>query len=191
MVVVFSHIDFVEGEVQILNQLFENGLERLHLKKLGVMAQWRELIKAIPKKFRKKIVVHTNHDLKDDFPEIQLHSGKAFENEGRFVSSSAHSIEELKQKLPHFDYVFLSPIYTSLSKDKYSPKEVFEVGNLKKKERSKVVALGGIEYSRLVDLRLQGFENIALLGTIWNQPELAVPNFIKIKKEWESLESVF
>ena len=131
------------------------------------------------------------YELVQEFPGLKVHSGKAAGNEGKYLSSSAHSIDELKMKIPHFDYVFLSPIYTSLSKDKYSPKEVFEVETLEESERKKVVALGGIEYSRLVDLRLQQFYNIALLGTIWNQPKRALENFIKIKKEWESLAQVY
>ncbi len=191
MVIVFSHIDFFTGEADILKALFEKGLERLHLKKLGDISKWRALLQKLPASVLDKIVIHSNYELAQEFPGLKLHSGKAMENEDRFVSSSAHSMEELKLKLPQFDYVFLSPIYTSLSKDKYSPKEVFEVDNLKENERGKVVALGGIEYSRLVDLRLQQFQHIALLGTLWNQPELAISSFIKIKKEWESLEQIY
>ncbi|MCB0478631.1 MAG: hypothetical protein KDC84_10730, partial [Crocinitomicaceae bacterium] len=84
MIIVFSHIDFVPDELQILIQLFENGMEKLHLKKLGNIAQWRGLLTQIPEKFRKKIVIHSNYELQQEFPEIQLHSGKVFENEGKY-----------------------------------------------------------------------------------------------------------
>lgn len=116
MVVVFSHIDFFDGENLILTQLFESGLDKLHIKKLGNIAQWRGLLTGIPEKFRKKVVVHSNYELKNEFPEIQLHSGKAMESEERFVSSSAHSLSIksdyksfLSLNQEQFDIIFADP----------------------------------------------------------------------------------
>lgn len=189
MVIVFSHIDFFEGESKLITQLFESGLERFHLKKLGDVSKWRKLLKEIPEKFLKRVVLHSKYELQKEFPDLQLHSGKAESSKGEFVSSSSHSVDEAEEKASEFEYVFLSPIYTSLSKDKYAPKDEMDV--LQVPQKAKIVALGGIEQSRLVDVKLRGFEHVALLGSIWNKPELAVANFVKIKKEWEGLEDIF
>ena len=189
MVIAFTHIDFFEGEADVIRQLFEKGLEKLHLKKRGTIADWKKLLQALPKKFYKKVVLHSYYDLQKEFPDLKLHSGRAEVSKNTFVSSSSHSVDEAEEKCIHFEYVFLSPIYTSLSKQKYAPKEDMEVLNVE--EKSKIVALGGIDRSKLVDLKLRGFEHIALLGAIWNRPETAVENFVKIKKEWEGLEDIF
>jgi thiamine-phosphate pyrophosphorylase len=189
LVIVFSHIDFFEGEAELIKQLFEKGLDRLHFKKLGTISEWKNLILDLPKKFYNRIVLHSNYELQKEFPDLQLHSGNAEDSKGVFVSSSSHSIVEAEAKSERFDYVFLSPLYTSLSKEKYSPIEDLDVQNAKNKE--KIVALGGIESERLVDVKLRGFQHIALLGSIWNEPSAAVQNFEKINKEWQGLEDVF
>lgn len=189
MVIVFSNIDFIQDESKILSSLFNEGLERLHLKKLGTLEEWRNMLQEIPKQFHGKIVLHSKYELQKEFPDLLLHSGKAENSKGVFVSSSSHSLLEVESKIESFEYVFLSPIYTSLSKEKYSPKEDFDIQQINLKE--KIVALGGIEPGRLMDLRLRGFNHIAILGFIWNQPEKAISRFKQIKKEWENLDQLF
>ena len=189
MVIVFSHIDFFDDEAEMITALFEKGMERFHLKKLGKIEEWRKLLLQLPTEFHKRIVLHTNHDLQKEFKELKLHTNTDQFSDKQYVSSSAHSVAELIVKIDGFDYVFLSPIYTSLSKDKYSPTVDLDIQTIN--DKSKIVALGGINQKRLMDLKLKGFEHIALLGAVWMEKEKAIANFVKIKKEWESLEKAF
>ncbi len=74
MIIVFSHIDFIEGEAKMISKLFEEGMDRFHVKKLGSIDEFRNLIQLIPSRFHEKVVLHTNHSLKKDFPKLCLHT---------------------------------------------------------------------------------------------------------------------
>ena len=63
------------------------------------------------------------------------------------VSCSCHSVEEVKNKKHFYDYVFMSPIYDSISKVNYY--STYTAEELRDAQRtkiidSKVMALGGI-----------------------------------------------
>jgi thiamine-phosphate pyrophosphorylase len=64
--------------------------------------------------------------------------------------------------------VFISPIYPSISKKGYSSsinwvKEI----RLRTNFNTTLVALGGITPYRIKELKTMGFDDYALLGTIW------------------------
>ena len=70
------------------------------------------------------------------------------------------------------NYVFLSPIFDSISKEGYgaafSP-EVLRDAASKQIIDNKVVALGGIEASHINALKEWHFGGAAFLGDIWNR----------------------
>ncbi|WP_278008571.1 thiamine phosphate synthase [Flavobacterium gyeonganense] len=92
-------------------------------------------------------------------------------------STSTHSIEDFNALKNIFEYAFLSPVFPSISKENYSSeRNLFEEIKKRKNFSPKTVALGGI-YSGNIEQTLQnGFDNIALLGTIWSS-ENAIKNF--------------
>jgi thiamine-phosphate pyrophosphorylase len=81
-----------------------------------------------------------------------------------------------------FEYAFLSPIFPSISKEGYTSKtDWFEAVKNRSNHTIKLIALGGIE-SKNAELALEnGFDNIALLGTIWNQNN-PIENFKSCQK---------
>ncbi len=84
-------------------------------------------------------------------------------------SYSSHSISEMLEAIKIFDYVFLSPIYNSISKDGYNSK--FRIDELKGLNliNEKVVALGGVREENFEELKRIGFGGAALLGSLWKE----------------------
>ena len=69
-------------------------------------------------------------------------------------------------------YVFLSPIFNSISKQGYAsaftPKALFEAKQ-KGIINEKVVALGGITAANINKIKSYGFGGVALLGDVWRR----------------------
>ncbi len=78
------------------------------------------------------------------------------------VSRSCHSLEESRGAA---DYVFISPVFDSISKAGYTA--AFSLDELRGKVDSRCIALGGVEPCRLSQVADAGFGGAALLGYIW------------------------
>ncbi|MFT5818988.1 MAG: hypothetical protein ACI8ZM_000210 [Crocinitomix sp.] len=87
------------------------------------------------------------------------------------ISYSAHRFGEIQQLPFQTDYVLLSPIFDSISKiDYHSAFDDYEVltAFLKETDR-KIIALGGIDNSRIEVCENFGFDGYAMLGNIWRK----------------------
>lgn len=181
--IVISNPIFIENEKKIINQLFEEGLSLLHIRKPGFseleMAQFIHQIKI---EFRDRIVLHNYHLLAEDFGINRIHFSEKERKESfgfptRFLkacrynfSTSTHSVEDFNSLENDFDYAFLSPVFKSISKENYEPKtDLFEALKSRKNHKTKVIALGGIDSENTQKTIENGFDDIALLGTIWNK----------------------
>lgn len=167
---------FIE-EDKILTTLFEEGLDILHLRKPDTPPMYSErLLSLIPEQYHKRIVTHDHFYLKEEFNLMGIHLNNRNPNiplnyKGH-VSCSCHSLEEVKQKKAHFNYVFMSPIFDSISKKEYLSN--FSADELKKASKEglidkKVIALGGINGQNIQTIKKYGFGGAALLGDIWDR----------------------
>ena len=167
---------FIE-EDKIIISLFEEGLDILHLRKPDSAPMYSErLLTLIPKQYHKRIVTHDHFYLKEEFNLMGIHLNSRNPNiplnyKGH-VSCSCHSLEEVKQKKAHFNYVFMSPIFDSISKKDYLSN--FSSEELKKASKDgvidkKVIALGGITVENVHTLKQYGFGGVAVLGDIWDR----------------------
>jgi len=143
------------GEHEMLEQMFEHGLQTLYARKPGMpetlLERWMMAF------------------------DLKWHS--------RILSwpGSAHSFEELKQISEDAEICFLSPIFDSISKIGYKAKynaEQLKEGikewrffQEKQNRKQKLFALGGIETSNLAKLAELGFDGAAILGTVWHNPD--------------------
>ncbi len=167
---------FVE-EDKILTSLFEEGLDILHLRKPDTPPVYAErLLTLIPEKFHKRIVVHGHFYLKEEYKLKGIHLNQrnpnAPYNYSGHLSCSCHSIEEVKQKKPGCDYVFLSPVFDSISKAGYA--SAFSPEQLRAADKAgiidrRVIALGGIDESNNRSLKDMGFGGAAILGGLWEK----------------------
>lgn len=183
-IIVITRPDFFDGETELVNRLFEEGMERLHLRKPKAteqeMAEWIEHI-ALP--FRHRIVLHDHHQLavryglggvhlnsRNPAFELSSHGACGTTPLNLTISRSCHSIEEVRKYKSECDYLFLSPIFDSISKEGYGAafsREELESARTEGLLADNVYALGGVSPDRLPIIREMGFAGCAMLGAVW------------------------
>ncbi|MBP3679213.1 MAG: thiamine phosphate synthase [Bacteroidaceae bacterium] len=167
---------FVE-ENKIITDLFEEGLDILHLRKPDTAPMFAErLLTLIPEHYHKRIVVHGHFYLKEEYRLKGIHLNSRNPNlpdgyKGH-ISCSCHSLEEVKSRKKQCDYVFLSPVFDSISKKNYhanyTPEEIrkaHKAGIIDKK----VIALGGIDIDNITEVKNYGFGGAAIMGALWDR----------------------
>ena len=155
-----------------------------------------QYIQEIPKEWRAKVVVHQAYDLVNPFGLGGLHikddatqlDHAPLWNDSRFngqsVSRSVHRLGDLDVSLSHWDYLFLSPVFPSISKAGYQPGwDMTELRSalvsFKKTCNTPVYALGGIDESRIGSCHEMGFDGVAVLGAIW-QSSNPLESFLRL-----------
>ncbi len=163
---------FYRGESRDIAALIDSGrFLRVHIRKpYASIDEMCVLLNAIPYEMRAKITLHDCLELADEFGVGGVHlSGrhpKAPSGWQGLVSRSIHSVEEILESKE--DYVFLSPVYTSISKPGYRGK--FNLSDVSRYLNSKVYALGGVTFERLPEIKAAGFGGAAMLGAVWRRP---------------------
>jgi len=169
----------VKNEINILNQLFEAGLEYFHLRKPDKnFEEHCDYLNQIDEKYHNKIVVHLFHELVNKFNIKGIHFQeqkrrdvldvpsdyfKDLSMDGKTISSSFHEPEELINADFEFDYHLLSPVFSSISKKGYEGKG-FDVNHITKK----VIGMGGVTTNNLEEFSQLGFKGVGVLGGVWN-----------------------
>ena len=175
--VIITTPDFFVVEHLIINALFDEGLDALHLRKPDSSAVlFERLISLIKEEYRKRIVIHDHFHLKKKYGLGGIHlnsrNPQLPDNYHGNVTCSCHSLEEVEQYKKKMKYVFLSPIFDSLSKVGYESQ--FSLDTLEKASRQgiideKVIALGGLSRQTIPTIRTIPFGGYALLGAIWGK----------------------
>lgn len=199
MLIVISYPMPVAKEAEIINAMFEEGLETLHIRKPGLtQMDVRTLLEAIKPVYHPKIALHQHHEIAADLDIKRLHFTEIsrkktndvmlseFKKDGNRLSTSVHNIDEYNGLSEAFDYTFFGPVFDSISKPGYeaigSDEFVFPV----KAGRPKVIALGGISAENVGKAMEMKFEGVAALGYIWERPEESIERFKLLQKEWKA-----
>ncbi len=164
------------GEGKIITSLFEAGLERLHLRKPDAGKETiAALIHQIPDQFYSRIVIHDHFSLASEYALGGVHLNRrnlnAPDHFTGSISRSCHSIQEL-DTWKSLDYLFLSPIFQSISKEGYGngfPWHELEEATERGFINPKVFALGGIDASHIRQLKGLGFGGAVVLGALWGK----------------------
>ena len=173
--IVITSEEFPHGESMAINRMFEDGLEILHLRKPHSSIDAVErLIKQIDASFHQHIVVHDHFSLVEMFDlrgvHLNMRNTATPQKEGFSVSRSCHSFEDIVS-FRAYDYVFLSPVFDSISKIGYScrftPEQLYDAKN-EGIINEKVMALGGVTPEKIPLVRQYGFGGAVVLGTLWN-----------------------
>ncbi len=174
-VIVITAPEFLPDEAAMLAALLEHGADRIHLRKPGCTAgELAALIECLPAKYYPRISLHDHFGLQARYGigGIHLNSRNPLAPTGfkGVVSRSCHSLDEVARHKTSVDYVFLSPVFDSLSKAGY--RAAFAPGALDEAAKQgiidrKVVALGGVSAKKMPQVRAWGFGGIALLGAVW------------------------
>jgi thiamine-phosphate pyrophosphorylase len=162
------------GEIEIIASLFECGLETLHVRKPSFTEnELRNYIQNIPTKFQKRIVIHSHYKLAKEFNVKGIHltekvrMSKQINFLLKIISTSFHNTEDILKSRRKYEYVFLSPIFDSISKKDY--KSNFDLEELKPfvKKRKDIIALGGMNAKNIKSIKQIGFAGAAILGSVW------------------------
>ena len=182
-IIVITKPEMFPGEADMVNTLFANGMQRLHLRKPGAseeeMAEW---IGRIDLPFRQRIIVHDHHRLLRTMglggihlnarnPEAPAWFSAERQKRGSVtLSRSCHSLEEIAQWKGVCDYLFLSPIFDSISKGGYTSAftretllQAYHDGLFSKP----VYALGGVSADNIRSIYDYGFAGAAVIGSLW------------------------
>ena len=196
LIILSSAKELLDEAAQI-NQLFDNGLELFHLRK----PEWdideiRELLFGINPDYLNRIVVHHSHELAIEFQLKGIHireQGKralgeklksyvrGFRDRGFTISGSFHSREDIVNNKVKYDYVFLSPVFDSISKKDYQGKG-FDVNDL----TGNIFALGGVNENNIDNADQLGYNGVAAIGAVWNAED-PLSGFLALKKATSQL----
>lgn len=178
--IVITSPDFIPDEASMICRLFDCGLDVLHLRKPGsTVGECARLLDALPASMLSHIVVHDHFQLCHDYGLGGIHLNRRNPSvpsfvrsaSGRYtVSASCHSIAEAEERKTAADYVFLSPIFDSISKQGYNssyrPEMLCEAARRGIID-DRVVALGGVTVEAIPRLREWHFGGAAFLGDVW------------------------
>lgn len=175
--IVITSPGFLQGESDFIDRLFGHGLDRLHLRKPGAdIGECRRLLDGISREWLPWIVVHDNFGLCREYGLGGVHlNGRnpmAPPNHEGSVSRSCHSLEEISRYKGECDYLTLSPIFNSISKQGYMA--AFGPGQLTAARDSglidrRVIALGGVTLENIPRVKELGFGGVAILGDVWQR----------------------
>lgn len=177
MIVVITQPTFVAGEAEAIVRLFDQrGIDRLHIRKpQAAEADVEALVRAIPSRLYDRLSVHDHFAVARRLGLSGIHlTGRHPEAPADWqglVSTSCHTLDELRQRRGEaFDYLTLSPIFDSISKQGY--RSAFTPHELAVARRQglidqRVLALGGVTFARLDEVRAMGFGGGMILGDAW------------------------
>lgn len=191
MIVLIAPENDVPNEIEILHQLFQEGLEYYHFRKPHKNYQEHcDYLNLIDELYHNRIVVHYFHELVNEFNIKGIHFQEQkrrnhldipsnyfieLEMYGKTISSSFHEPEELENCAFEFDYHLLSPVFSSISKQGYNGRG-FDVNHINKT----IIGMGGVTTENLAEFNKLGYKGVGVLGGIWNSKN-PVENFAKMQ----------
>lgn len=173
-IIVITSPDFIAGEASLINTLFESGIYRLHIRKpQATTGELKKLIEDIDCRWHNRLSLHDCHELASKYGcGVHLNARNPIPPIGfnATLSASCHSVAEVTEKKRQCDYVFMSPIFDSISKQgyaaAYSEEELTDASRLGIID-SRVIALGGVTPERMPYVEGLGFGGAAFLGHVW------------------------
>jgi len=185
--ILLSPPEAVPAETAVVGELLAGGLGRFHVRKPAwSRAEVAAYVAEIPTRYHARLVLHAHYSLAAEQRLGGIHLTAASRaglarlpplRPGQTLSTAFHSLEEIRRHRRRYDYVFLSPVFDSLSKTNYPAAfDLSEVATELAKLRRpgyvpQVIALGGIEAARLAAVQRAGFAGAAVLGAVWQSPD--------------------
>lgn len=191
-----------KNESLLINKLFDNGLECLHIRKPGLkLSGYEEFLNKINSKYHNRIIIHEHFNLIKNFELKGAHLSSRkignpilsffkyfflkFKYSNISFSTSFYKLEKLYNRTKKFDYVFISPVFNSISNNGYyAAFDELDVRNVLKQTTINVVARGGINLKNAIKAYKMGFYGVAPQSQIWNSSD-PVEEFLQFKSKLE------
>lgn len=201
--VVITQSQKSDTEISNIIQMFEAGLETLHIRKNRFSTkELDEFIKEIPAHFHNRIIIHSHHKLAlkynlkgFHFTSTHLkHKFKLWWNTRMIYLRKPHLIKSISYKRiaelyseqkVKTDYCFLGTMFHNVSGELYSGFYPETIKAAIQKSGRKIIARGGVN-EKSVELAYQlGFYGVALYGHLWksDNPFEKYIEFIRYCKE--------
>lgn len=147
-----------------------------HFRRKNTYPQDKELISYLSDCYPDRIVLHQTYEWAEQYPIKGIHLPQKeychyekWDKKYRIISTSFHTLDEIQNNNFAFEYVFLSPVFESISKKDYMPvitqKEIKNF--LSEYKKIPIIALGGCMPKHIPFLQELGFMGVAFLGAIW------------------------
>jgi thiamine-phosphate pyrophosphorylase len=188
----------VNNELQIINSLFANGLQRLHVRKPGFSyEEYKAYISNIDAQYHKHIVVCSAFELYSELGLGGVHLNSHIRDDAAVlaqvahvpmghISTSFHSWQEVRDNKRPYGYEFISPVFDSISKAGYKAgidlqqcAAVREEVTVEHGYCPQIIGLGGVGAEQVRILQANGFDGAALLGSVWGAEDV-VGAFVEI-----------
>lgn len=196
--IVIAKATIFKEESDLVNQLFEAGLQVFHLRKENVdEADYRKIIEGISPEYHPRIALHHFHSLANDYHINRIHHTESLRKEtnnsgmpeNKIYSTSIHQLTDMEQ-IGQYDYSFFSPVFNSLSKPGYQGIVPADFRLEKQQPTPKIIALGGIGLNQIDRVKEMNFDGIALLGSIWNDLPNALQTFKKAQAKCQAYSQI-
>ena len=162
-------------DVYLIKGLLTNGVDTIHLRKPDAnINECRRLLAKLSMEQRARIIIHDFPELYFEFSLKGIHINKNITSlpngyEG-FKSRSCHSFAEVIMHKKDYNYLFLSPIFDSISKAGH--KSAFSHEELQQASTDgiideKVIALGGVTFNCIPYLKALNFGGAAMIGSLY------------------------
>ncbi|MFN8296155.1 MAG: thiamine phosphate synthase [Chitinophagales bacterium] len=195
----------IENEIEIISEIFSLGLDYLYIRKPELDDfSLVDFVEKIPEQYWKKCISTSliitkefnlggYHFTRDIVQKNELYNNKVLDwlhSNHKTSSVSAHSINDIKIYSEKFKHIIVSPIFPSISKENHSynwnhndlriQNSEFRFKSEVINQKSEIFAVGGIDETKINEVKNLNFDGIGLLGAIWKEPKDAVENFNKI-----------
>lgn len=181
MILVITPEMIFPEETDIINEMFQEGLDLLHIRKPCISRnEMIELISKIDETFHSQLVLHTHYDLGKEYQISRFHFREIDRQEEMYksfvkentISTSVHDITTYNTLDKEWEYAFISPFFPSISKKEYGlDSTIKEEIKHRNNPDVKLIALGGIDQDNIHEVFESGADGAALLGAVWESEE--------------------
>lgn len=203
--IVISSSRIIENEAQIVTEMFEEGLETFHLRKLKISTRrMQEFIREIPAIYHSRIFLHSHHNLTYKFKLGGIHLTSTHKKKGRrnwlavkliklmspnlkittSYKTIGHLLDETDKNV--YSYIFLSPVFDSSSSRFQSGFTDHSLNSVLIKTHYKVIARGGVDIDSIEKANELNFDGLAFYSSIWKSKK-PVEVFKSIVAKFEEL----
>lgn len=180
MIIVITPEQTNVNEAKVINELFQEGLDLLHIRKPFINnEEMKTFLTQIKPSYHSQLVLHSHYELGKEYGISRFHirekdrlEGLVNEFNGWILSTSVHDIMKYNELGKEWEYAFISPVFPSISKKGYGENTTI-LGEIKHRNNAnvKLIALGGIHENNICEVLKSEVDGVALLGAIWESVE--------------------
>ncbi len=174
--IVITRPEYFVVEHLLIHELFNEGLDILHLRKPeGDASMCERLLSMLSESERKRIVIHDNFELKNKYGLYGIHlnkrnSAKPYGYKGN-VSCLCNSFDKVRECKHDMKYVMLGSVFDNDSATTYKTAPSFSMPQMRAAHNNgiideKVYAYGGINTKNVEILSSLGFGGVVVYGAL-------------------------